>query len=265
MSDISFMEKRSLEKLFQMSGGYVLNFSDRTFRDFFLDHTHRDIHDDIYCVKGTSKANKLRSFWDIEANYIVGNVIEMMIIYGQEENCLFDEIDLADNCKKIAVCLLQNTPVAELKALTDNIDEGDFETIAQHIRDAIEKNQPEGALDRLHTFVIKYIRSLCKLRGIDVNRSKPLHSIFGEYIKCLSNSGKLESEMTFRILKFNIAILESFNEVRNEKSLAHDNPILNYEESLLIFNNIANLIRFVKSLEARIKNVFVGDGEELFF
>lgn len=34
---------------------------------------------------------------------------------------------------------------------------------------------------------------------------------------------------------------------------AHDNPILNYEESLLIFNHVAASIRFIKALELKIK------------
>lgn len=46
---------------------------------------------------------------------------------------------------------------------------------------------------------------------------------------------------------------DALNDVRNNKSLAHDNLILNYEESLLIFNHVAALIRFIKALETKIK------------
>lgn len=35
MSDLTGSEHRKLEKLLGMGGGYVLNFSDRTFGDFF--------------------------------------------------------------------------------------------------------------------------------------------------------------------------------------------------------------------------------------
>ena len=38
MSDLSGSERRKLEKLLGMGGGYVLNFSDRTFGDFFDDY-----------------------------------------------------------------------------------------------------------------------------------------------------------------------------------------------------------------------------------
>ena len=72
-------------------------------------------------------------------------------------------------------------------------------------------------------------------------------------MKHLRDDGHLESEMTERILKSSISTLESFNSVRNNQSLAHDNPILNYDEALLIFNHIASSVRFIKALEVRIK------------
>lgn len=58
--------------------------------------------------------------------------------------------------------------------------------------------------------------------------------------------------MSERILKSSIAVLEAFNGVRNNHSLAHDNPVLNYNESVLIFNNISNIIRFIGLVEQRI-------------
>ena len=43
--------------------------------------------------------------------------------------------------------------------------------------------------------------------------------------------------------------------MRNNQSLAHDNPILNYDEALLIFNHVASSIRFIKALEGRVQRV----------
>jgi hypothetical protein len=64
--------------------------------------------------------------------------------------------------------------------------------------------------------------------------------------------GRIGTEMTERILKSSISTLEAFNHVRNDQSLAHDNPVLNYDESLLIFNHITSTIRFIEGLERRI-------------
>ena len=122
MADLSSIERRKLEQLLRMSGGYVLDFTDRTFSEFFEEHTRRDIDAAVYRERGTSKANRM----------------------------------------------MRDTSVAELDALTATVDERDFETVAQHVREAIEKNQPEAALDRLHMFVIKYVRTLCEQRGVEV-------------------------------------------------------------------------------------------------
>lgn len=249
MSDLTAIEGRRLEKLLGMEGGYVLDFSDRTFSGFFIDY-RIEIDAAQYRTGGDSKAKRMRTFWAIAPNHTVGRVLNGLIDYGIEESCLGDSnSDLVAACRKIAMRLLANQPVAELDALAANSDDRDFEVLAEHVREAIEKNQPEGALDRLHTFVIKFIRNVCEPRGIEVSRDKPLHSVFGEYVKALREAGDLESVMAERILKSSISVLEAFNDVRNNRSLAHDNPILRYEESLLIFNHIAASIRFIQSIE----------------
>jgi len=91
MSDLASIERRKLERLFRMGGGYVLDFSDRTFSEFFEEHTRIDIDAAAYRERGTSKANRIRCFWTVEGNHVVGKVIEAMILYGQSENCLLDE------------------------------------------------------------------------------------------------------------------------------------------------------------------------------
>lgn len=253
MSDLTALEGRKLEKLLGMADGYVLNFSDRTYRDFFIDY-RIDIDAAQYRTGGDSKAKRMRTFWAIAPNHTVGRALEGLIAYGIDQNCLADSShELINACRVIALRLLADQPVAELDSLTANSDDRDFEVVAEHVREAIEKNQPEGGLDRLHTFVIKFIRIACEPYGIEVSRDKPLHSTFGEYVKALREGGHLESKMAERILKSSISVLESFNDVRNNKSLAHDNPILNYEESLLIFNHVAASIRFIKALDLKIK------------
>jgi hypothetical protein len=252
MSDLSGVERRKLEKLLGMSSGYVLNFSDRTFRDFF-DEYRIEIDAEHYRQDGSSKANRMRAFWGLEANHSVGRVIKGLIDYARDESCFpEDDLALVDDCCKIATRLLNDLPVAELDALTATDDERDFEVLAAQVREAIEKNQPERALDRLHTFVMKFVRNACGSHGINVSRDKPLHSLFGEYVRVLRERGHLQSTMTERILRSSHSVLEAFNDVRNNMSLAHDNPILNYEESLLIFNHVAASIRFLKALELKM-------------
>lgn len=251
MSDLNSTEKRKLERLFGMDSGYVLKFSDRTFAEFVEEHTGREIYDARYNYASGSKANRLRAFWKSEPNHVVGKLISALIDYGKELDLFKDHGSLLVECRTTAIRLTQESPVPELDALSANGNERDFEVIAKQIREAIEKNQPEVGLDRLHTFVIKFVRVLCEQHGIEAPRDKALHSLFGEYVKCLRNEGILESEMTARILKSSISVLEAFNDVRNNQSLAHDNRVLNYDESLLIFNHVAASVRFLRSLKIR--------------
>ena len=253
MADLSSGEKRKLERLLRMSGGYVLAFSNRTFSDFIEESVRRDIYDSRYDHGSGSKANRLRCFWTVEGNQIVGKLVEDLIAYGYETSAFARNDTLAQECEQVAARLKSSSPVADLDALSAAVGERDFEAVAQQEREAIEKNQPEAGLDRLHTFVIKFVRTLCEERGIAVSRDKPLHSHFGEYVKRLRDEGELESEMTARILKSGISVLEAFNDVRNNRSLAHDNPMLNHDEGLLIFSHVASSIRFLRALEVRNK------------
>lgn len=248
MSDLTNIEKRKLERLFGMSSGYVLDFSNRTFEEFVLESTGRAIYDARYDYGSGSKANRLRGFWNEESNYVVGKLLGDLIDYGE-----FNDLGAAESCRRIVERLIQASPVSELDALGPVADERDFEPLAKAVRNAIEKNELEAGLDRLHTFVIKFVRHLCERRGgITVDRDKPLHSLFGEYVKRLKADGHIDSEMTSRILKSSIGILQAFNDVRNNQSLAHDNPLLSYDEALLIFNHIVSSVRFLRTLEKRL-------------
>jgi Abortive infection C-terminus len=237
MSNLTAGEKRKLERLFGMGSGYVLGFSNRTFSEFVLDSTGREIYNVKYEYGSGSKANRLRGFWNEEPNGVAAKLVADLLDYMQEGGPLSSETG----------------PVAELEALTSLSAEADFDALAKEVRAAIEKNEPQSGLDRLHTFVTKYVRSLCEQRAISVERDKALHSLFGEYVKRLRQDGHLESEMTERILRSSISTLESFNHVRNNQSFAHDNPLLNYDEALLIFNHVAASIRFLRSLEKKLR------------
>jgi hypothetical protein len=75
MSDLSNMEKIKLEKLLGMGNGYVLNFSNKTMQEFFLEHVNKDIYSESYSFKGDSKAKRLRAFWDVESNFMVAKIL----------------------------------------------------------------------------------------------------------------------------------------------------------------------------------------------
>jgi hypothetical protein len=75
MANLSYMEKRHLEEFLQMGGGYVLDFTNRTFEEFVFDSTGRNVYGGGYSEFGGSKANHLRCFWKREADHVVGKTV----------------------------------------------------------------------------------------------------------------------------------------------------------------------------------------------
>src|SRR5437016_2765871 len=112
MSALTFTEKRSLEEFLGMGGGYVLDFSDRTLGEFVSDTVSADIHSECYASNGTSKANKLRTFWKMEPDYRVGKLLQAFLDYDafratpqKEERALH-----RTKCQEIAARLVAGGP-----------------------------------------------------------------------------------------------------------------------------------------------------------
>jgi len=255
MSDLSSIEKLKLEKMFEMEGGYVLDFTDITFLEFIIENTNIHISDGKYDYASGSKANRLRAFWAKEANYIVGKIISAFLEYWKTKK-LINHIEISqaeqalfDDCYTIAERLKQDSIVENIDAIQPYSNDKEFSVLAKSIRESIQNNEPEVALDRLHTYMVKYTKKLCDKHGISYDRGKPLHSLFGEYVNYLRQNRFIESQMTEKILKHSTKILDDFNHVRNHQSLADDNPILNYHESVLIFNNVSSAIKFIEAIE----------------
>jgi hypothetical protein len=82
MSSLTMTDRRLLERFLAMGTGYVLNFSDREFGEFVEEAAEVNIHSERYTLNGTSKANKLRTFWKIESDYLVGRLLLALIDYA---------------------------------------------------------------------------------------------------------------------------------------------------------------------------------------
>ena len=242
------MEKRKLERALGMASGYILDFSNRTFENFMADIAGIEIYDEKYNYESGSKANRMRAFWDQEPSFMVAKVLEALV-KDWNEYAGFNAEPPSQDFLNVLNRLKEAAPVPEIEAIQANTDEEGFEILAKAVRDSIERNEPEIGLDRLHTFLIKYFRGLCVKHGISVEKEKPLHSLVGEYIKTIKDKGLIESEMTERILKSTISVMDAFNSIRNNHSYAHDNKILNYHESLLIFGHVTSSIKFIESIE----------------
>ena len=72
MSSLTTIEKKYFESLFDMAGGYVMDFTNDSFRAFCKETANVDFYIDKHPFIAVSKANRLRAFWDNESDQVVG-------------------------------------------------------------------------------------------------------------------------------------------------------------------------------------------------
>lgn len=99
MANLNSSEKLLLESIFQMSNGLVLDFSNTTFQRFIYNECHIDIYSSKYELFGTSKANRLRTLWQLESDITVGLLTNQMLAHLQMANKIVG-VEL-DNKQKI--------------------------------------------------------------------------------------------------------------------------------------------------------------------
>ena len=107
MSSLTAADKRYLEAILDMGSGYVLHFSHATFGEFF-DAYSVDIHGSKYETYGTSKAKRMRAFWEKESDTLVARVLsELLDSYEADCDLGMRETntELLAQCRKIVARL----------------------------------------------------------------------------------------------------------------------------------------------------------------
>lgn len=236
--------------------GYVLDFSDRTMGEFFEDEFGVDIYSDEYKINGTSKRNCLSTFLKLKDTEIALKVLRALweiregLLAGRYDDRGSPEIVTATEKFRKVIEKLEGDP-GTLKS--DGIDhfskDRTLEELVSDIERTLAANKPEVAIDHLHTYCTKKITHLLKLRGIECTHEEPLHSRFGKYRNVLLKEQDLH-EFSDRALKNIISLMESFNDLRNNHSLAHDNVILNNNEARFIFSSVSAVLVLIRALES---------------
>lgn len=187
MSNFKPREKAALEDLFEMSGGYVLNFSDSTFGDFFGDLLDIDIHSEKYHQYGPSKAKKLRGFMQVEPDHIVGKVIlalvdhkKDMIEAREEYSGICDdseegkakrvkEDELIARCEEIGNRLCSGRP--QLQALKNTVEEFDADHLAKQIHrmENSVNDDPDLAIGTAKELIETCCKTILAARGKEID------------------------------------------------------------------------------------------------
>lgn len=127
MSDLKTIDKQTLESLFDMKGGYILDFTDRTIGEFFEDELNIDFFDVKFNYASGSKANRMRGFWKEADNKSVGKSIFKMIEYIENKIALgeFKKNEYPENkiiSAKNIVKKILNEKISDQKDVTVQAD-----------------------------------------------------------------------------------------------------------------------------------------------
>lgn len=258
LSNIEAKTKLILEELFDMNSGYVMNLSSTKFSDLIYDVTRIKIYDEKYNFRSGSKANRLRSLWNIESNQNVAAINLTLLGYWEQqfrlsnpdEEKFYRYYNLKVDAAKQLTLLSKDTRTNFNTSILESIKtEKDFQLLKNDIQRTLDNNEPQLALDRTHTLLVTYFRKLCTRHGIVYNEKETVDNLFSKYINHFNKLEYFESDMSIKILRLPSQALEKYNNVRNNKSFAHSNNILKYSESNLIIEFVFLVLKFVVNLE----------------
>lgn len=235
-----------------MTEGYVLDFSNKTFAEFFEDEVRVNIDDPKYSVHGTSKANRLRTFLKQSHPHTSASTLRKLwdyLINLREQRGLPKALPEFESQYFKLIAKLEGSSLQPHNDAVDIFEPSETlsELVAAIDRD-IQAGHASSALDRLHTYCMKKYAHLLDAWGVSYSRDEPLHSRSGKYVKCLKDAGLL-NDTSMQIMKNTTTMFEKFNFVRNNQSLAHDNEILGANEGRFIFESVTSALRFIKSIE----------------
>lgn len=228
MSSLQAIDRSKLERLFKMSEGYVLGFSDADFGQFFGDF-NVDIHSAPYCSEGRSKAKKLQMFWKLESDHLVGQVIAALIEYRLEYKLANtqEELELVDACQEIASRLLSMKP--NLTALNELIVTFDANYLSDQIRrmsDAIDSD-PSLAIGTAKDLIETCCKTILAERGKPVSGTPDIPALTKETLKELNlvpegiDEGRRGSDVVKNLLRSLGTIGKDLGELRNLYGTGH--------------------------------------------
>lgn len=202
MANLNTLEKQILEKLFQMYGGGVLNFTHQTMWEFFRDDLNIDIHEEKYNYNTGSKANLMRGFWLEDDDATVGIGIVKVIEYLEGQillgNLRRDEFpsELVVAGRQVANRLLGAKSNIQMNIAHATYDNGSINIeLQKEIFDHVQKLLNDGHYFSAVEESYKIVREKLK----DVTGKEKAHEAFNSanYVKIFGHIAASEAEENF--------------------------------------------------------------------
>ena len=251
MSSLTPRERQKLESLFDMDRGYLLWFSDSGLAEVVADVSNIDIHSPKYQAEGTSKAKKMRAFWKLEPDEVVGPVLLELI--GFCKDAKRGEEGLRQDCEDIATRLVAGGP--DLSGIKESADQMDAHSIRRQLvrmENAVESD-PELAIGTAKDIVESVCKTILTEKGVYL-RNPSMSELTKETIKALKLApddipDQAKGVKVIRRILNNLgSIFDGINELRNLYGTGHgreSNRSLSPRHARLAVGAAATVVRFL--------------------
>ena len=254
MSTLEYQEKRKFEALLGMDSGYVLEHSNRTFGNLVGDIAGIDIHSEEYCTKGTSKANKFRTFWEKESDTLVGRVL-LELIHECKERSRPEEFQLIEECEAISNRLLAGEPnIIDLAEIVTRVDADYLRQQISRMADAVESD-PALAIGTAKELIETCCKTILEERGESFEKDPDMPELTKAVFKQLKMTrddvpdAAEGAESIKRVLSNLGSISNELARLRNLYGTGHgklaDMPSLSPRHAKLAVGSAATLVRFM--------------------
>ena len=255
MSTLLASDWRFLNEVLQMGSGYCLDFSNITFTDFFADVLNYDIMEEHNSAEGSSKGKRMRYFLRMTDDRTAAKLLRALwehrasmptSVYADPDPPTTEPRFMA-----IVAKLEGSAGTARTDAIDRFVADETLEELVSAIQRDVDAGKPETALDRLHTYCMKKLAHLVTRVDPKAKPASTLSARLGQYLGVARKGAKASHPVSFEIMTSAIKTFELFNSVRNDRSLAHDNPLIERAEARFIFDAIVNVLRFIKATEGQ--------------
>ena len=274
MGILTFIEKQTICRLFGISDGYIFKFwSDRgsynknITQQLILESCGIDIYKDKP-YKDLSQQKCVEKIWSDSNPQTVAKLLSALSDYfcfamgtdywSDEDGYDYRQVEeIIKRLTSSSVVPLPSQETADLKLILSDIDTN------------IQAGKPELVIDRLHTFATQYIREICQKHDIAIADEKGDHYSLDSLVAKLKGwyerENYFESEFCVVAIRNTINIFAKYNDLRNNKSAAHPNPLLEKAEAEYAVKIVAETLMFIDNIEkSKPKQTIPWGNDELF-
>lgn len=118
MEQLRPVELKLVDELFGMSSGYVLDFTNSTFAEFFRREVGIDIYDNAYAINGGSKSKHLRAFLTIGQPRAIARALAALWEYRETDRLGRNEAETVANSQTRLSAIVERLGAPRYRAMS---------------------------------------------------------------------------------------------------------------------------------------------------